>query len=442
MNQLLIYTEEISNRLSYIFDLLLGDIMGLTYQLTGDKDFFSNSSLPKFSYSKEPVGDEFFFAAVPLLFETDIKPQPINFCEQGDLRGFFPVYDDKSLFAFDLFASAFFMVTRYEEYLPSKLDKYDRYRGSQSMNLKAGILEKPMVNWYARELKKIFSGRFPALVFKKTKFEYLATFDIDMAYSYAEKGLKRNAGGLVKSLLLSDFKDAKERALVLSGNKHDPFDTYDYFLKVCEEDSIATKIFFLLGNESRFDKNIAHDNNRFRKLIQDISKKTETGIHLSFKSHISSTKSQTEINRLEEITGKKVNINRYHYLRFHVHTSYPRLVKHGIAEDYSMGYAPRAGFRAGICVPFYFFNLKTNEQTDLKIFPFTFMDATFTHYYRMDNEAALEKMRKLMNTVYEVGGMCIGIWHNSSFTEQKEWKGWRNIYETISHEAAQLIKNQ
>jgi hypothetical protein len=143
---------------------------------------------------------------------------------------------------------------------------------------------------------------------------------------------------------------------------------------------------------------------------------------------------------MEEITGKKININRYHYLRFQVHSSYPRLVKHNIVEDYSMGYAPRIGFRAGICVPYYFFNLKTNEQTDLKIFPFAFMDATFTHYYRMDNEHALEKIRMLMNTTYEVGGVFIGVWHNSSFTEQKEWKGWRSIFETVAQEAAQLTQ--
>lgn len=442
MNQLLIYTEQTSNRLTYIFDLLLGEIMGLTYELTSDKDFFSNAPLPKFSYAKQPIADEIFFANVPLLFETDIKPQPINFCEHGDLRGFFPVYHEQSLFSFDLFASAFFMVSRYEEYLPSKLDKYDRYRGSQSMNFKAGILEKPMVNLYARELQKLFSEKYARLVFKKKKFEYIATFDIDMAYSYAEKGLKRNLGGLIKSLLLSDFKDARTRALVLSKGMRDPFDTYDYFLGVCKQNSIAAKIFFLLGDESKFDKNISHESERFRKLIQDISAKEEVGIHLSFKSHISSAKSQVEINRLEEITNKKINSNRYHYLRFHVQSSYPRLVKHGITEEYSMGYAPRAGFRAGICTAHYFFNLKTNEQTNLKIFPFTFMDATFTHYYRMENEQALEKIRALMQTVYHFGGTFIGIWHNSSFTEEKEWKGWRNIFETVAEEAAQLMQQE
>ena len=442
MNQLLIYTEQTSNRLTYIFDLVLGEMLGLNYQITQDKYSFSTANQAKFSYCAQPIGDEIYLAAVGLLYETDIKPQPINFVELGNLKGFFPTNNDKSSIPFDLFASAFFMVTRYEEYITSKHDKYDRYRGSQSMNFKAGFLEKPMVNLYALELKKLLTERFPALVFKKSKFEYIATFDIDMAYSYSEKGLKRNLGGFIKSILLSDFKEARTRAMVLSGSMRDPFDTYDYFLKVCKDNAIATKIFFLLGNESRFDKNIAFDNSRFRTLIKNISQRAETGIHLSFKSHVSFAKSQVEINRLEEIIEKKVSINRYHYLRFHVHTSYPRLAKHGITEEYSMGYAPRIGFRAGTCTPHYFFNLKTNEQTTLKIFPFAFMDATFTHYYRMDNAHALKKIRDLMSAVHAVGGTLIGIWHNSSFTEEKEWRGWRSIFETVADEAAQLMKQE
>lgn len=440
MNKLLIFTEQKSNRLKYIFDLVLTDLMGLEYELTADKESFSNSTVPKFSYGVEPIGSEIFFEAVTLLFETDVKPQPINFCEHGRIQGFFPVYKTNSFLPFDLFASAFFMVTRYEEYLPSKLDKYDRYRGSQSMNLKAGFLDKPMVNLYAQELKKIFSEKFASLVYKKTKFEYIATFDIDMAYSYLEKGLKRNVGGFIKSFFLSDMKDLKTRALVLSGRMKDPFDTYDYIFKVCNEHSITTKFFFLVADESRFDKNIPYSNPKFKKLIKDISQKTDTGIHLSFKSHISSAKSQVEINRLEEIMEEKPTINRYHYLRFHVQSSYPRLVKHGIEEDYSLGYAAHTGFRAGMCTPFYFFNVRNNEQTALRIFPFTFMDATFTHYYRTNNEHALEKIRQLMKSVHEVGGTMIGIWHNSSFTEEKEWKGWRSVFETVAYEATQLMK--
>jgi len=48
MNQLLIYTEKTSNRLTYTFDLLIKDLLGLDYGLTGDKKIFSKHSGAKF----------------------------------------------------------------------------------------------------------------------------------------------------------------------------------------------------------------------------------------------------------------------------------------------------------------------------------------------------------------------------------------------------------
>ena len=438
---MLIYTERNSPRLTYILDFILGDLMGLAYRLTNDKDNFKNYNGAKFCYAKHPVADEIFFEAVDLLFETNVTLQPISFAEQGKMLGFYQV-SERSAMPFDFLASAFLMISLYNEYLPNKKDKYDRYRGSQSLNYKLGILEKPMINYYAHELKKILSAKFPELVFKQNKFEYIATFDVDMAYSYLEKGARINAGGFMRSLVLSDFSDIRNRYRVLFRGKRDPFDTFDYLFKICKEAQAKTMFFFLLGNRSKLDKNISHTNERFRKLIKKISEKTEVGIHLSFRSHIANDVMETEMHRLEEITGKPVFRNRFHYLRFLVPASYVRLVKIGIKEDYSMGYAARVGFRAATCSPFMFFDLVKNEPTELKIYPFAFMDTTFTHYNRRDPEEALERILTMMKYVREVGGPFVGLWHNSSFTEQGEWVGWKNVFETVAREAGAIMKQQ
>ena len=439
MNHLLIYADRTSNRLTYIFDFILGELLGLTYELTNSRDKFLQYEGAKFSYASQPAGDELFFETSQLLFETNIVPQPITFCEHGKLVGFYLV-SEKSSIPFDFFASAFFMLSCYNEYLPSKKDKYERYRSSQSMNYKAGFLEKPMVNNYAIYLRKILFEKFPSLVFKQNKFDYVATFDVDMAYSYLGKGFNTNLGGIVRSFLMSDFKDIRNRLLVLSGKKRDPFDTFDYLLKVCSENQIKTIFFFLLGDKSRFDKNIPFDNEKFRQLIKHISQSSEVGIHLSYKSHVSKDVMKMEMERLEEIIGEKIFRNRYHYLRFQISHSYLRLMKVGITEDYSLGYAPRAGFRAGTCSPFYYFNLKTNERTDFRIYPFAFMDTTFTRYNRINAEESLQKILQLMKYVKQAEGTLVGLWHNSSFTEEREWKGWKKVFETVAREAALLKK--
>ena len=78
-----------------------------------------------------------------------------------------------------------------------------------------------------------------------------------------------------------------------------------------------------------------------------------------------------------------------------------------------------------------FFDLIKNEVTEFKIYPFGFMDTTLSHYKRLTSEESLDRIRQIMKAVKEVEGPCIGLWHNSSFTEQGEWKGWRQVFETI-----------
>jgi|ERR1043165_828119 hypothetical protein len=442
MSKILVYTQQTSSRLTYIFDLMLVDLMGLTYELTHDKDFFASHNGPKFSYAKEPVGDEIFFEAESLLFEVVNRPQPINFCQHNKLRGFYPVTHERSAVPFDMFSSAFFMVTRYEEYFPFHKDKYQRFRPTHSMNGKGGFLEKPMVNYYALELKRIFTERFPSLRIAKKPFEYIPTFDIDMAWSYKHKGILKNTAGFVRSFVLSDFAEMRQRGRVLLGREKDPFDTYEYLLSICRESSLRSIFFFLLGDESRFDKNIAFNVDEFRELIRSIAEETEVGIHLSYKSHTSSGRTKMEKERLEKIIHKPVIRNRYHYLRFYFPHSYDRLVSIGIKEDYTMGYASRNGFRAGICTPYYYFNIRKNEVSDLKIYPFAFMDTTFAHYQKTDTEAALNEIRHLMRYIYETGGTFYGLWHNSSFTGIKEWKGYHQIFEAVAREASEIMQQQ
>ena len=50
--------------------------------------------------------------------------------------------------------------------------------------------------------------------------------------------------------------------------------------------------------------------------------------------------------------------------------TYRRLLKLSVREDYTLGYAGQTGFRAGICTPFYFYDLELEETTNLLLVPF------------------------------------------------------------------------
>jgi hypothetical protein len=96
-----------------------------------------------------------------------------------------------------------------------------------------------------------------------------------------------------------------------------------------------------------------------------------------------------------------------------------------------MGYSSQIGFRAGICTPFLFYDLTKEEITDLKIFPFAFMDVTFIRSLKLTPKQALFEIKKIITEIKNVNGTFISLWHNETFSNINEYKGWRFIYQEM-----------
>ena len=107
----------------------------------------------------------------------------------------------------------------------------------------------------------------------------------------------------------------------------------------------------------------------------------------------------------------------------------------GITDDYSMGYSDDIGFRAGIAQQFNWFDLEQDQKTNLIVHPFQVMDVTLKNYLKLSQEEAIEKVSEMINGVRLVGGEFCTLWHNSSLSEKKDWKGWTHIYEEIVKKA-------
>ena len=109
------------------------------------------------------------------------------------------------------------------------------------------------------------------------------------------------------------------------------------------------------------------------------------------------------------------------------------LIKNGIKEDYSMGYADSHGFRASIATPFSFFNLKDNSETNLKIYPFMMMDTTLHDYLGLEPDKYLEAVMPVIEEVKACKGTLSGIWHNYAMADNpREHHAFREIMKAAS----------
>jgi hypothetical protein len=93
------------------------------------------------------------------------------------------------------------------------------------------------------------------------------------------------------------------------------------------------------------------------------------------------------------------------------------LQKAGIQHDYSMQYPEMPGFRAGLCVPFPFFDLLENRETALILHPGCIMETTFRDDLHLNADQSIDWYLQLWQQVQQVGGQFIAIWHNDTLRD-------------------------
>lgn len=416
--------------MQYTLQLMLNGLLEIPFEFTDDQPYFISFPGPKIHYGKQHVGDSLFFFADDLLFSREIKSLIIATGTFRNIKTIFRHEADAAL-PFDVFAAAFYLVSRYEEYLPFDADEHGRFPAEISLAFREGFSDVPVVNHYALLLKEAIAARYPDFLFPQKKYSFELTYDIDMAFAFREKGALRNIGGMLRSLSHANLKEIALRTRVLTGLEADPFDTFAYQFALHRQYGLQPTYFFLLGDHSMYDKNISWRNHYFSGIVKAIANENEIGIHASYDSNLFPKKIREEKERLEKISGKKVFRNRQHFLKLKFPVTYQRLLAAGITEDFTLGFASQTGFRAGIASPFYFYDLQAEMATELMLYPFAAMDAAMHYYQQLDAGAALEKTKALADAVRSVQGTFVFLAHNDLISPRSPWKGWHENFEAM-----------
>ncbi len=428
---LIIFSKQTSNRLEYVLNLIFHELLGLDYQLVTTKKTFTESSLYKVNYSREELTSDLQILPEALLFEKNIDEKYPSLGLVRQTKVLF--HNPRCSFGYDIFSACFYLVSRYEEYFPKTYDHHGRFSSSDSILTAHKILDKPVVNLWVQDLIREINKEEENISFQPKSFNFLSTIDIDQAYQYRHKEFFRTHLGYAKDLLGGEIEKVKKRWQVRKRRLRDPFDSYEFQFSQHQKYGNESLYFIQTGSLGKFDKNLSIKNKFFQKLIKKIGNQTNTsvGIHPSYNSFHQLEKLLEEKDNLEKLMGRTIDQSRQHYLRFQLPRTYQILLDLGIRKEYSMGYSDQIGFRAGIAAPFFWFDLKKNERTKLKVFPFCFMDITPQFYYQMNPEEAIAVHRTLMQEIKNVGGFYSSLWHNESLGNENQWKGWQQVYQNI-----------
>ena len=428
---MLVLVPKVTGRVMYVFDLMLSQLLGIEYDLTTDAGVFGGYEGPKLNYGTQRLGEEPFVKSVEVLFERHIHEQSFRTVTFEGTIAPYAVYGQGNIMPFDVFAASFFLVSRYEEYLSQVHDQYGRFRAESTWMFENGMLQKPLVNIWAKALGERLKTCYPQLNVRQPKFSFIPTYDVDAAWAFKSKGLYRTVGGFLKDLASGDMERIRERHQVLKGKRRDPFDSFDFQFELQKEFKLKPIYFILCGDYDTNDKNIPIRKPAFQALIKRLGDYADVGIHPSFASYLDVDKLSKEMDSLSEVLHRPLTKSRQHFLRMNLPRSYQKLIELDISDDYTMGFASQAGFRAGIADTFRFYDLENDMVTNLRVHPFALMDGTMRDYLNLNVEASFALACQLVDEVKAVGGTFIYLTHNETLGGEQRWVGWPEMYRKL-----------
>ncbi len=434
---LLIWISTETNRTRYIFQLVIKDLLGIDYRVTTDVDEFKRSEEARLSYGKSLVDETVpHIHSADLLFMRGIDSLDFETSRFDDIPIIFKTYSKNSVLPYDIFAASFFMVSRYEEYLPYRRDEHGRFSAKESLAWSKGFLNLPVVNIWSLQLLSILKTFYPGLSYNIPEYRFEPTIDVDSAFAIRHKGLLRSFGGYIKDIRKGDLHNMVYRTKVISGSLPDPFDVFDELHSLHQSFNLRPYYFILYGAYGMHDKNIPTTSEKFKRLIRWLADTADVGIHPSYASNSDPNILKQEVDELSNVLHSPILRSRQHFLKLELPLTYRNLINLDIENDYTMGFAAAPGFRAGITIPFKFYDLDLDAPGTLTVHPFTLMDGTMKDYLQINDADVVDYTTDLIKTVRKYGGTFGLLWHNETFSETGRWKGWREIYIRILREAA------
>ncbi len=429
---LLVYTHKITPRLTYTFKHICKRILGLEVSFTSKvEDFIAHDSL-KMSYTKQPLSNELFVRSKALLFEQGLSDIDINVQQWDNTKGFFSA-GERSDLPFDIFAASFYLLSRYEEYLPHVSDNFGRFMATESLAYTHRFLNQPVVDIWAYKLRGVLQIRFPDFKFTERKYKIKPVIDVPTAYYFKQKGLLRTIGGTLNDIGRFKLGQLYQRYSVLTGFRRDPYDTFKWIVAKQKHCDFKFMVLFLIGDYSTYDKNINANKKQFVSLIKAVADYCDVGIKASYFSLDDISILKKEKLKMESIINTDLKGVRHSFSKLNLPTSYRNLVELEINQDFTMGYIDTLGFRAGTCTPFQFYDLDYEVQTPLRINPYHCLDFALLKYQSELDKT--EHLQKLIDEVKAVNGVFTPVFHNYSFGDLERWDGFKSLFNLVIESA-------
>ncbi|SHI41933.1 hypothetical protein SAMN04488096_101526 [Mesonia phycicola] len=409
--KLLIYVSAVTPRINYTFRHICTHILGLKIKFTSKIEEFIAYEGMKLSYGKQKLGNELFIQQSGLLSEQGFSDTEVRVSKWDNTVCFFRASKDSDL-PFDIFAASFYMLSRYEEYLPHVKDEYGRFPAKESLAYKKNFIEQPVVDIWAYKFKLKLEERFDHLDLPSRNYSTKNILSVAEAYKYKKKGIVRSIGASLRNLINFNISTFIERIEVLLYLKNDPYDVYDSLIHFSKKENLNWHFMFQLSNYSIYSKNISYNKTKYQALIKSMGDYGKIGLLPGFEALYKFKTLKLEKNRWEAIVNRPLEICLSDFFDINLPDLYNNFDKLEIKEDFSMAFVDLPGFRAGTCSSFLFYDINFERISPLILHPPALNSCAFENFSFFEIKKKLENIQK---HVREVEGTLAVIFKNSDF---------------------------
>jgi hypothetical protein len=431
----------------WICSVLLRDFLGMDYELRfDDQDFVRISA----DGNTLELNDAFFKRAGKDWLGAETLPtEPL---QQWDLRGGdmeyallkpsipiifgcagFHVQHCTAVLELDIFGSAFFMLSRYEEAVSKQRDNHGRFPAKASLAYREGFLDRPIIDEYVEILWCAMKRLWPRLIRRQHEYKTVVSCDVDFPYHPSAISFARMARTTVAKVILHRKLTGLSLPLrnYFSGRygdfRHDPYYfMVDWIMDVNERAGNLVLFNFIPEiTDCAFDGNCSIAEPAVVAMLKRIAaRQHEIGVHPGYLAYENVQATIAAVRRLRDTMSlagidQQVAGGRNHYLRWSTKTP---AIWHaaGLQYDSTLSFADRAGFRCGTCREYSMYDIHAREFLPLKQRPLICMDRSAIDYmgYGLTEEAFAE-MEKLKKAAKKVKGNFTLLWHNS-YLEEKQ----------------------
>lgn len=371
----------------------------------------------------------------PFIFEEDIpiiygENKPLQINENGRKKNI--------NCSIDIFASSYFMLSRWEEYVNHTRDTHNRFPAYASLAYKFGFLDRPVVNEYVEMLKNMLRYLDPSLKYKKYEYKIFVTCDVDLAFEPALHHVlwfaRRFVGDLLKR---RDFKKSLRTVRNFITGIDEYYQNIFYIIDINEKLNNKVAFYFIPHiTNPKYDPPMDLDSDGIRNLIEIICKRgCEVGIHPGYDTYNNEANFKKSAEKFFSVLSNlKVDQQKYggrqHFLRWDSSITPLLWDKAGFYCDSTLSYADRAGFRCGVCWEFPIYDYLNRRRLKIKERPLIAMDVSIIgkQYEGLGyTEKALTRFLFLKQICKKYSGIFTLLWHNTFFENNSAYK----IYEEV-----------